>query len=187
MYSKKLVELARSVDRMEMALAFARNDLEYALADAHPNDTAERHKRRWAIPNEYFRGLDEATGMIYGQFVEQVTVESQPYGKIAIADGRIVVPEWAKTLMKVVYECEYFTEDRIRELVGEGFKVVHIGQDMEGRFDNVTVFAKEVPDCVIEVWWSRWASFSAIGRHEDICGFLDRVQGLGWQAFDVEQ
>ncbi len=187
MYSKKLVELARSVDRMEMALVFAHNDLEYALADAHPEDTEEQDEKRWAIPNEYFRGLNEAIGMIYGQFVEQLITESQLYGNIAINDEQIIVPEWVNTLLKVVYEYEHFTADRIRELVSEGFKVVHLGSDMDGCFDNVTVFDKEVPDCAIEVWWSRWASFSAIGRHEDIRGFLDRVDGLGWQAFNVEQ
>lgn len=187
MYSKKLVELARSVDRMEMSLAFARHDLEQALLDAHPDNTDEQDKRLWEIPNKYFRGLDEAIGMIYGQFVEQLSVESQPHGGIALANGRIIFPEWVSTLMNVVHECEYFTEDRVRELVTEGFKVVHVGPGWKGQFDNVTVFAKEVPDSVIEVWWSRWASFEAIGRHGDIRGFLDQVEGLGWQAFIREQ
>lgn len=187
MYSKRLIDFARSLDRVKVGVYFARNDLKYALEDVHSDADEEKWNQIWRRPDTYLSAMEASIPALEEKFYEQLAEESKQLGTVEFVGGRVIVPEWVKQQFEYLNGDEYGrSESYIRQRASEGYKVLF---DPSGTDYLVNILPPNVPDELIEVWWSRVDSqfHSACGEHEDAAGYLTRVDGMGWRVFAVEQ
>ncbi|MFP3637856.1 hypothetical protein [Paraburkholderia sp. SIMBA_054] len=177
MYSSELVDLARVVDRLTVGLYRARV---YDLND-HLHDVTGY------ITERYLSAMESTVPVLQARFAEMLVEESRPYGAVEVIDGKILVPDWVERQFDGYVDGDEFhcsTED-IQRFRAEGYKVLFEPPGPHGY--DINRLRPEVPDELIEVWWSRADNHFACGPHKDICGFLTKVDGLGWQIFAAEQ
>lgn len=176
MYSQKLVDLARVLDRLTVGLYHARHQLEDAVPDAI--------KR---ITETYLSEMESTIPVLEKRFIELLVDESRPYGKVEVVDGKILVPDWVEAHFNGYVNDDEFgwSLEDIQRARAEGYKILFEPPGVHGY--EVNRLHSSVPDSLIEVWWSRADIHVGCGRHDDICGFLTKVDGMGWKIFATEQ
>lgn len=176
MYSQELVDLARVLDRLTVGLYHARNQLEDAVSLGLKEMT-----------ETYLSAMESTIPVLERQFIEMLVAESRPYGVVEVVDSKILVPDWVEAKFDGYIDGDEFgwSRDDIVRAHAEGYKVLFEPSGMHGY--EVNRLDSSVPDSLIEVWWSRADIHVGCGRHNDICGFLTKIDGMGWHVFFTEQ
>jgi hypothetical protein len=176
MYSQELVDLARVLDRLTVGLYRARYyDLDDALLDVNRD-----------ITETYLSAMESTVPVLERRFIDLLIDESRPYGAVEVVDGKILVPDWVESQFDgYVDGDETLSLHELQAARAEGYKILFEPPGVHGY--EVNRLLPGVPDSLIEVWWSRADIHVGCGRHADICGFLTKVDGMGWQIFATEQ
>lgn len=73
---------------------------------------------------------------------------------------------------------ETLSFEELQAARAEGYKILSEPPGVHGY--EVNRLLPGVPDSLIGIWWSRADIHIGCGRHNDICGFLTKIDGLGW-------
>jgi len=176
MYSEELVDLARVLDRLTVGLQHARYyDLDEAL-----------HGGNAKMTQTYLEAMESTVPIMEKRFTHLLVEESRPWGVIEVVDGQILVPDWVERQFDgYVDGDETLSLEEIQQARAEGYKILFEPPSVHGY--EVNRLLPGVPDSLIEVWWSRADIHVGCGRHNDISGFITKVEGMGWQIFATEQ
>lgn len=177
MYSQELVDLGRVLDRLTVGLHHARNSgLDEAL-----------HGSNASMTETYLSAMESTVPILESRFIELLVKESRPWGEVEVVGGKVLVPEWVQRQFDGYIDGDEFhwSLADIQQARAEGFKILFEPPGPHGY--DVNRLHPSVPDALIEVWWSRADTHVGCGRHGDICGFLTKVDGMGWQIFATEQ